>query len=98
MPSGRGTGYLDLSANDEGLKGLTLNGHIGYTHYASDLPNAQTSTSNLGVPNFWDYKAGVTYDLGSGLSGAAALAGANKRGFYGDINESRVILTISKTI
>lgn len=95
---GRNTGYLDLSANYPLVDKLTLNAHVGYTRYASDLRNAQTPTNSLGVPNFYDYKAGVTYDLGQGFSAAAALVGANKSGFYGDFNKPRAILTISKTM
>ena len=59
---------------------------------------APGDTIGVGVPNFLDYKAGVTYDLGSGFSAAAALVGANKRSFYGDINKSRAIFTISKSM
>ena len=97
-PKGRNTGYIDLSANVPLMDKLTLNGHAGYTRYASDLRDAATATTNLGVPNYWDYKLGVTYDLGSGFSAAGALVGANKRGFYGDINKPRAIFTISKTM
>lgn len=90
-PSGRGTGYLDLSGNYEVVKGLTANGHLGYTRYASDL-------RDQGLPGYFDYRAGVTYDLGSGFSVAGAIAGANKRGYYGDVNKARLIATISKTM
>ncbi len=90
-PSGRGTGYLDLSGNYEVIKGLTANGHLGYTRYASDL-------RDQGLPSYYDYRIGVTYDLGSGFSLAGAIAGANKRGYYGDINKARLIATISKVL
>lgn len=90
--SGRNTGYLDLSANYELVKSLTLNGHFGYTRYSSDLRN------NVGVPNYYDYKVGVTYDLGSGFSLAGAVVGANKKDFYGDINKARFIATLSKSM
>ena len=56
------------------------------------------STVDLGVPNFYDYKLGATYDLGSGFSAAGAWVGANKKNFYGDINKARAIFTISKTM
>jgi uncharacterized protein (TIGR02001 family) len=93
-PSGRGTGYLDFSANYEVVKGLTLNGHVGYTRYASDLRDVP----GVGVPNFYDYKLGLTYDLGSGFSVAGAVVGANKKNYYGDINKARAIFTISKSM
>lgn len=90
--SGRGTGYLDLSINFEVVKSLTVNGHVGFTRYTSDLRN------NVLIPNYYDYKLGLTYDLGSGFSIAAALVGANKKEFYGDINKARGILTLTKTM
>ena len=57
-----------------------------------------TTTVDTAVPNFYDYRIGLAYDLGSGFSVSAAVAGANKRGFYGDINKTRGILTISKAM
>ena len=90
--SGRNTGYLDLSVNQEIAKNLTLNLHAAYTRYSSEL------RSKVGVPNYYDYKAGVTYDLGSGFSIAGALVGANKKNFYGDINKARFIATLTKTL
>ncbi len=109
-PKGRNTGYLEGSANFPLVDKLTLNAHLGYTRYAGDLRNANYESNNdglvtntrVGVPNYYDYKLGVTYDLssvmGSGVSAAAAIVGANKRGFYGDINKPRVILTLSKAL
>ena len=91
-PKGRGTGYLDLSANYEVVKGLTLNGHAGYTRLSSELRDNTTNE------NYVDYKLGATYDLGSGFSAAAAYVGANKRSVYGNVNKGRAILTISKTL
>jgi len=95
-PSGRNTGYLDLSANYEVVKGLTLNGHVGYTRYAGDLKDT------VGLPNYTDYKLGATYDLsavaGNGVSVAAAVVGANKKNFYGDVNKTRFIVTLSKSL
>ena len=110
-PKGRNTGYLEGNANFPLADKLTLNAHVGYTRYASDLRNASytvnsseggPTTTKVGVPNFYDYKIGVTYDLsaplGSGVSAAAAFVGASKRSFYGDINKPRVILTLSKSM
>ena len=90
-PSARGTGYLDFSANVPIIDKVTLNGHVGYTRYSSDL-------RDQGLPGYYDYKIGGTYDLGSGFAAAAAVVGANKRGYYGDVNKARFIATISKTM
>lgn len=92
VDSGRNTGYLDLSANVAIAPSLTLNGHVGYTRFASDLRN------NLSIPNYYDYKVGVTYDLGSGFAVAGAVVGANKRGYFGDINKTRFIATLTKAL
>ena len=93
-PKGRNTGYLDLSANYPLVDKLTLNGHVGYTRFASDLRDVPS----VGVPNYYDYKLGVTYDLGTGFSVAGAVVGANKKSYFGDINKARAIFTISKTM
>jgi hypothetical protein len=90
-PKGRGTGYLDLSANYEVVKGVTLNGHVGYTRLSSDL-------RDVGSKSFVDYKLGATYDLGNGFSAAGAFVGANKRAAYGDLNKGRVIVTVTKAM
>lgn len=88
----RGTLYFDLSANYEVVKGLTLNAHVGATKFSSDAQDT------AGVPNYYDYKLGATYDLGSGFSAAAAYVGASKKDYYGDINKGRVILTLTKSM
>lgn len=95
--SGRNTGYLDLSANYELAKGLTLNGHIGFTRYASALRN-NVSVNGVSLPNYYDYKVGLTYDLGSGFSIAGAVVSANKKDYYGDVNKAQGILTVSKSL
>ena len=97
-PKGRNTGYLDLSANYPVIDKWTINGHLGYTRYSSDLRHASDGITSFGVPNFYDYKIGVTYDLGSGFSLAGAYVGANKKNFYGDVNKARAIFTLSKTM
>ena len=93
-PKGRNTGYLDLSGNYPLVDKLVLNAHVGYTRYASDLRDVP----GVGVPNYYDYKLGVTYDLGSGFSVAGAVVGANKKNYYGDINKARAIFSISKSM
>jgi uncharacterized protein (TIGR02001 family) len=92
--NGDGTLYLDLSANYEVVKGLTLNAHVGATKFSSDAKTAAPATA----VNYVDYKLGATYDLGSGFSGGAHFVGANKKNVYGDINKARVILTITKAM
>ena len=84
---GRGTGYFALSVNPEIAKGLTANLALGYTN-----------REGTGTTSYSDWKAGVTYDLGSGMSAAAALVGADKGSAYGDINKTRFILTLSKAM
>ena len=115
---GRGTGYIDLSANYPVVDKLTLNAHVGYTRLSSDLRNASYAftcddvrqrphvaatdegcgVANVGVPSYLDWKIGVTYDLGTGFSVAAAAVGASKKGFYGDANSTRAIVTFSKAL
>ncbi|MDB5998983.1 MAG: hypothetical protein JWP52_682 [Rhizobacter sp.] len=96
-PSGRNTGYYDLSANYPLMDKLTLNAHVGFTRYSSDLRDV-VPTGGTAIPNYTDYKIGATYDLGGGFSGSAAYVGANKKDFYGRINQGRVIVAISKTL
>jgi uncharacterized protein (TIGR02001 family) len=91
ITDGKNTGYFDLSANYEIVKGLTLNGHLGQTQFSSGAKNA-------GAANYTDYKLGVTYDLGGGLAAAGHYVGANKKDVWGDINKGRVILTLSKAM
>ena len=79
----RNTGYMALTASPEIAKGLVANLALGYTA----AQGAATS--------FTDWKAGVTYDLGSGLSAAGALVGADATG---PINKTRFILTLSKAM
>ena len=99
QPKGRNTLYFDLSANYPLVDKLTLNAHVGYTRYASDLRDVRDGAGvGIGVPNYTDYKLGVTYDLGSGFSAAGAIVGATKKDYYHDINKARAIFTISKVM
>ena len=106
-PSGQNTGYIELNANYPVMDKLTLNAHVGYTNFAKDLRKAtvddgEGGITDVGVKDYTDYKIGVTYDMsaltGSGTSAAIAYVGANKKGFYGDINKGQVILTFSKAL
>ena len=71
-----------LSANFPVIDALTINAHVGYTRFASDIRNNIADTNGGTVPNYYDYKLGVTYDLskiaGSGVSIAGAIVGASK--------------------
>lgn len=91
ITNGKNTGYLDLSANYEISKGLTLNAHVAQTMFSSGAKNA-------GAVNYTDYKLGVTYDLGKGLTVSGAAVGANKKNVYGDANKSRLIVALSKSM
>jgi uncharacterized protein (TIGR02001 family) len=98
-PSGRNTGYFDLSANVPLVEKLTLNAHVGYTRFASDLRDVQDAGgAGIGVPNYTDYKLGVTYDVGAGFAAAAAYVGATRKSYFGDINKARVILTVAMSL
>lgn len=89
--SGRNTGYLNLAFAQEVAPSITLKAALGFTRFANDI-------RNTGTPNYLDFSVGGAVDFGSGLSLSAALAGANKRSFYGDVNKPRLLLTLSKTL
>jgi uncharacterized protein (TIGR02001 family) len=101
-PKGRNTGYLDLSGNYEAVKGLTLNGHLGYTRLAGDLRDAVNTaadeSTSKAYADYVDWKAGATYDLGSGFTLAGAVVGASKKSVWGDVNKTRLIVTLGKTL
>ncbi|MBZ0226477.1 MAG: TorF family putative porin [Comamonas sp.] len=88
---GRNTGYLNLAFVHEVAPKYTLRAAMGYTRFASDI-------RGLGVPNYMDYQLGGAHDLGDGLSLSAVVAGASRRGFFGDANKARLIVTLTKTL
>jgi uncharacterized protein (TIGR02001 family) len=88
---GRNTGYLNLAFAHEVMPKVTLKAAVGYTRFASGI-------RDLGVPNYVDYSLGAAYDFGEGLSLGAAVAGANKKDFFGDVNKARLIVTLTKTL
>ncbi|WP_404301244.1 TorF family putative porin [Alicycliphilus denitrificans] len=88
---GRNTGYLNLAFAQQVAPATTLKAALGYTRFAGDI-------RDLGVPNYVDYSLGGAYDFGGGLSLTAAVAGANKKGFFGDANKARLIVTLTKTL
>ncbi|MFD2300822.1 TorF family putative porin [Paracidovorax citrulli] len=88
---GRNTGYLNVAFAREVAPGTTFKAAVGYTRFAGDI-------KDLGVPNYVDYSVGGAYDFGSGLSLSAAVAGANKKNFFGPVNKNRLIVTLTKTL
>ncbi len=88
---GRNTGYLNLAFVHEVAPKYTFKAAVGYTRFAGDI-------RGLGVPNYVDYQLGGAHDLGDGLSLSAVVAGANRRGFFGDVNKARLIVTLTKTL
>jgi uncharacterized protein (TIGR02001 family) len=88
---GSNTGYFALSYAQEVLPKTTLKASLGFTRFAGDI-------KDTGVPNFSDYSLGAAYDFGSGLSLGAAVAGASKKAYFGHVNKSRLIVTLTKTL
>ena len=88
---GTNTGYLNFAFAQEVMPKVTLKAAVGFTRFASDIKDS-------GVPNYMDYSVGGAYDFGSGLSLGAAVVGANKKDFFGPVNKSRVIVTLTKTL
>lgn len=88
---GRNTGYLNLSFAKEVAPSVTLKAAVGYTSFSSDI-------KDLGVPNYVDYSVGGAYELDKGLSLGVAIVGANKKAYFGDVNKSRLLLTLTKTL
>jgi uncharacterized protein (TIGR02001 family) len=91
IPDADGTGYLDLSANYEVVKNVTVNAHLGQTLFSGGAKNA-------GAVNYTDYKLGATYDFGGGLTLAGAWVGANKKNVYGDAAKGRLVITLAKAL
>ncbi|SAI33632.1 Bacterial protein of uncharacterised function (Gcw_chp) [Bordetella ansorpii] len=88
-----GSQYIDLSGNvDTGVWGLTLNAHVGY-QYVRDLDRG----------SYWDWKLGLTKDLGQGFSLSAAYLDTNAdRGVYTnshgrDMGRATGLLTLTRT-
>ncbi|MGV3678353.1 MAG: TorF family putative porin, partial [Acidovorax sp.] len=67
---------------------VMLKASVGYTRFGGDIA----------APNYIDYSVGGAYDFGSGLSLGAAVVGANKKDYFGPVNKSRVIVTLTKAL
>ncbi len=94
------TGYLDISANYEIAKGLTLNAHVGQTVFSSDAKDnvANLTPAGARIVNYTDYKLGVTYDIGNGFTVSGAAVGATKKNTWGDANKARLVVALSKAM
>ncbi|MBO9679768.1 TorF family putative porin [Paenacidovorax monticola] len=88
---GTNTGYLNIAFAQEIAPKFTLKAAVGFTRFASDI-------KDTGVPNYMDYSLGGAYDFGDGLSLGAAVVGANKKNFFGDVNKARLIVSLTKTL
>jgi len=88
---GRNTGYLNLALAQEVMPKVTLKASLGFTRFASDI-------KDMGVPNYTDFSVGAAYDLGDGLSLGAAVAGGSKKAYFGPVNKSRLLVTLTKTL
>lgn len=86
--SGRNSGYLNLAFAQEVAPSITLKASVGFTRFAGDIT----------APNYVDYSLGGAYDFGGGLSLGAAVVGANKKAFFGSVNKSRLIVSLTKTL
>jgi len=101
LGSGRGTGYLNLAFAQEVAPKLTLKASLGFTNFRS-------SANAGGVPDYMDYSAGASYDLGSGLSLSGAVVGANKKSSYvyptavdtsgRSINKNTLVVMLTKAL
>ena len=88
---GTNTGYLNVAFAHEVVPKVTLKAAVGYTHFSGDI-------RGTGVPNYVDYSLGGAYDFGDGLSLGAAVTGATKKNFFGDVNKARLIVSLTKTL
>ena len=94
----KGSSYIEVNANYEVAPKWNLVGHLGYL-----------SVKNYGSLNYTDYKAGVTYDAGFAVLGAALVGTNAKKDFYRifenngaattgkQVSGDTIVLTLSKT-
>ena len=50
------------------------------------------------MADYTDIKLGASIELGHGFAAEAAWVGADKKRFWGDVNDGRVVLTLSKSL
>lgn len=89
--TGRNTGYLNFAFAKEVTPSITAKASVGFTRFSGDI-------KRLDVPNYMDYSVGGAYDFGGGLSLGAAVVGANKKAYFGDVNKARLVVTLTKTL
>lgn len=78
--------YFNVAYATEVTKGLTFKASAGMTNF-------KTGT------DFSDYSVGLSYDLGEGFSLGGAYVGATKKSsFDPGVNDSRVVLSLSKAM
>ena len=78
----KGTYYLQLDGSYPlaQVEGLSLVGHVGYTHYSHDL--AAPVNNCCTDPSYWDWKFGVSYVWKDGWTVGAYYVGTNNTDFY----------------
>jgi uncharacterized protein (TIGR02001 family) len=79
----KGTYYLQLDGSYPlpSIEGLSLVGHVGYTHYSHDLAAPGVNNGHTD-PNYWDWKFGVSYAWKDGWTLGAYYVGTNNTDFY----------------
>ena len=95
---GRGTGYLNVAVAQEVAPKITLKAALGFT-------NLKSAANNAGLPNFMDYSAGASYDLGDGLSLSGALVGASNKPKWAytidptkSLNKNTLVVMLTKAL
>lgn len=81
--------YLNVGYSQEIMKGVTLKASLGSTMFKNE------SATRV---NYMDYSVGAAYDLGSGFSVTGAVVGATKKASYNTANDTRVIVTLTKSM
>ena len=92
VADGRGSGYFEVNGSMDLAGGIALAAHVGTTRFASKARKAGD------VADYTDIKLGASIELGHGFSAEAAWVGADKGRFWGDVNDGRVVLTLSKSL
>lgn len=90
LEHGRGTGYLNLAWNHPLSKGVTLQAAAGRTLLPSEVRAS-------GLANYTDYSLGLAWEFQTGFTLSAAVAGADQRHAWGDINRPRAIVGVKAT-
>lgn len=93
-PSTDGGTYLEVNYTQEFSKGLNLVAHVG---------SSSGDYFKNNFKSYVDYKAGITYDLGSGYAFGAAYSGTNLKDTYqvkkgAFANDGQLLLSITKTM